>query len=115
MDTGAPRIDWAVAVARAQRIVRGCSDPKPEHLAAYGAHLVLRTKGRLLDAHTVQAGEERPAAGNIVIATGRRPPRPPIPGIEHAVTHVEALLWQQPPRRLAVIGGLWRRAAAGSG
>jgi pyruvate/2-oxoglutarate dehydrogenase complex dihydrolipoamide dehydrogenase (E3) component len=92
-------------VARAQRIVRGCSDPKPEHLTAHGAHLVLRTTGRLLDAHTVQAGGERLSAGNIVIATGRRPPRPAIPGIEHAVTHVEALRWQQPPRRLAVIGG----------
>jgi pyruvate/2-oxoglutarate dehydrogenase complex dihydrolipoamide dehydrogenase (E3) component len=102
---GEPVIDWPRAVARAQRIVKGCSDPKPEHLTANGAHLLLRTQGRVLDAHTVQAGEERLTAANIIIATGRRPPRPPIPGIEHAVTHVQALRWQQPPRRLAVIGG----------
>jgi pyruvate/2-oxoglutarate dehydrogenase complex dihydrolipoamide dehydrogenase (E3) component len=97
-------VDWPSAVARAQRIVHGCADPKPERLVAHGAHLVFG-EARLLDAHTVEAAGERITADHIVIATGRRPPRPPIPGIEHAVTHVEALAWTEPPRRLAVIGG----------
>ena len=62
-------------------------------------------QAQLLDPNTVRAGDETLTADNILIATGRRPPRPPIPGIEHAVTHIEALRWEQPPRRLAVIGG----------
>jgi dihydrolipoamide dehydrogenase len=95
--------DWPTAVARAERIVKGCSDPKPENLVKHGAHLVFG-EGRFLDAQTVLVGEERLEAQHILIATGRHPPRLPIPGIEHAVTHVEALRWDNPPRRLAIIG-----------
>lgn len=91
-------------MARANRIVHGCADPKPEHLAARGAHLVQGT-ARLLDPHTVAVGDEVLSGGQIIIATGVDVARPPIVGLQHAITHVELLQLQQPPRRLAIIGG----------
>ncbi|MEX1092963.1 MAG: NAD(P)/FAD-dependent oxidoreductase [Acidimicrobiia bacterium] len=104
IDVGTPSLDWARAVERAQRIVHGCADPKPERLVAHGAYLSF-SEARLVDEHTVQAGEERLSTEHILVATGRRPPRLPVPGVEHAVSHVEALRWTEPPRRLAVVGG----------
>jgi pyruvate/2-oxoglutarate dehydrogenase complex dihydrolipoamide dehydrogenase (E3) component len=101
---GEVSIDWAAAVARAERIVKGCGDPKPENLAKHGVHLTFG-EGHFLDSHTVQVNEERLKANHILIATGRHPPRLPIPGIENAITHIEALRWDRPPRRLAIIGG----------
>lgn len=97
-------IDWPDAVARANRIVHGCADPKPEHLTARGARLVQGT-ARLRDAHTVMVGDEALTGEQIVIATGVGVARPPIEGLQHAITHVELLQLQQPPRRLAIIGG----------
>jgi glutathione reductase (NADPH) len=44
-------------------------------------------------------------AERVVIATGSRPARPPIEGIEHALTSTELLNRAERPDRLVVIGG----------
>ncbi|WP_168209515.1 FAD-dependent oxidoreductase [Mycobacterium helveticum] len=59
----------------------------------------------LLDAHTVDAGGLRLSAEQILIATGAHSPRLEIPGIEHAITHVELLRREKLPDRLVIIGG----------
>jgi pyruvate/2-oxoglutarate dehydrogenase complex dihydrolipoamide dehydrogenase (E3) component len=91
-------------VARANRIVHGCADPKPEHLTAHGARLV-QGSARLQDAHTVAVGDEVFTGEQIIVATGVDVARPPIEGLQFAITHVELLQVQQPPKRLAIIGG----------
>ncbi len=97
-------IDWAAAVDRAQRILHGCGDPKPAELRSKGAHLVFGG-GRFLDPHTIAVGDERLRGERILVATGAHTARPPIEGLEHALTHVELLQMRTPPASLVVIGG----------
>jgi len=104
IQTGALSLDWPTAVARARRIVAGCADPKPANLTAHGAQLIFGA-ARFEDAHTINVDGRRLVGKHILIATGLTVQRLPIPGSEHAITHVEALQLEQPPRRLAVIGG----------
>lgn len=101
---GEPRVDWAVAVDRAQTIVEGCSDPKPEELREGGA-VIVAGAGRFVGPHTVAVGDRLLEGESIVIATGARLPRLPIEGIELADGHVELLRMRELPRRLLVIGG----------
>jgi dihydrolipoamide dehydrogenase len=91
-------------VDRAQAIVAGCGDPKPEELVDGGAVLVAGA-GRFVDPHTVAVGDRLLQGGSIVVATGARLPRLPVDGIELADGHVELLEARQLPRRLVVIGG----------
>jgi dihydrolipoamide dehydrogenase len=98
------RVDWAAAVDRAQRIVHGCGDPKPEDLRAQGVHLVFGV-GQFSDPHTIAVNDERLHGDQILIATGAHTAKPPIDGLEQALTHVEILELRQPPSSLTVIGG----------
>ena len=97
-------VDWPGAVKRAQKIVDGCRSPKPENLKKAGVNLKYG-EARFVDEHTIEVNGERIRAEKILIATGRRPPKLPLPGFEHTVTHLEALKWEKPPQYLAVIGG----------
>jgi pyruvate/2-oxoglutarate dehydrogenase complex dihydrolipoamide dehydrogenase (E3) component len=98
------RIDWSEAVDRAQRVVHGCSDPKPADLRAKGARLVIG-EGRFVDPHTIAVGEERLRGAQILVATGAHTAIPPIAGVEHALTHREVLRLRTPPKAMTVIGG----------
>ena len=60
---------------------------------------------RLLDAHTVQVGEETVTARYILVATGGWPVMPDIPGIEHAISSNEAFYLPDFPDQVTVIGG----------
>ena len=60
---------------------------------------------RLLDAHTVQVGEETVTARYILVATGGWPVMPEIPGIEHAISSNEAFYLPDFPNQVTVIGG----------
>lgn len=62
-------------------------------------------RGRFLDAHTVELGDEKVTAEKILIAVGGVPVRPPIPGIEHAITSDEIFHLQEQPRHAVILGG----------
>jgi glutathione reductase (NADPH) len=62
-------------------------------------------RGSLAGPHEVQLGETTVSAGHILIATGGRPWKPEIPGIEHAITSDEVFHLDELPPRVAVIGG----------
>jgi len=104
IEVSTPKVNWAQAVKRAHDIIQHCGEPKPEEMRALGVTLV-HGEGALIDAHTVSVGNQRLSADQILIATGAHPPRLPIPGIEHALTHVEILRREEPPARLLIIGG----------
>jgi pyruvate/2-oxoglutarate dehydrogenase complex dihydrolipoamide dehydrogenase (E3) component len=97
-------LNWPVAVERARRIVAGCADPKPANLTAHGAQLIFG-QAHFADAHTIVVNGRHLVGKHILIATGLQVQRLPIPGIEQTITHVEALQLEQPPQRLAIIGG----------
>jgi glutathione reductase (NADPH) len=62
-------------------------------------------RGTLIGPHEIRLGEQVVTAGHILIATGGRPWRPDLPGIEHTITSDEAFQLQDLPPRVAVVGG----------
>lgn len=66
---------------------------------------VLRGRGRVVDAHTVEVDGERLRAGRILVATGAAPVTPPVPGAEHAIHSDHALDLEALPERMAIVGG----------
>jgi glutathione reductase (NADPH) len=62
-------------------------------------------RGTLIGPHAIRLGEQVVTAGHILIATGGRPWRPDLPGIEHTITSDEAFQLQDLPPRVAVVGG----------
>jgi glutathione reductase (NADPH) len=62
-------------------------------------------RGRLLDSHSVQVGDETITAKKILVAAGGRPWVPQFEGREHAITSDEAFHLEELPRRAVVVGG----------
>ena len=97
-------IDWAMAVGRKDRLVNSYLAKKGEALEERNIAWV-REPVRFLDPHTLQADSRRVTASKVIVATGSKPNRPPIPGVEHTLDSAEILGLVEIPRRLVVIGG----------
>lgn len=97
-------IDWATAVGRKDRLVKSYLAKKGEALEERGVTW-LREPVRFLDPQTLQADSRRLTARKVIVATGSKPNRPPIPGIEHTLDSSDILGLAEIPRRLVVIGG----------
>ncbi len=91
-------------VERAQTIVEGCADPKPDQLTSHGVELVFG-EGRFTGPHTIAVGERVLEGKSIVVATGAVLPRLAVDGIGLADSHVEFLAMRELPGRVVVIGG----------
>jgi pyruvate/2-oxoglutarate dehydrogenase complex dihydrolipoamide dehydrogenase (E3) component len=104
--TGARRVglDWRRVIGRKNRLVERWSRGKRQSLERQGI-AVLRGRARFTGPHEVAVDGRRVTAERIVIATGSAPARPPIEGIEHAVTSAELFERTSLPERLVVIGG----------
>lgn len=59
----------------------------------------------LVDANTINVGEQTLSAETILIATGGTPFMPSIPGIEHAISSNEVFYLEQQPKSAIVVGG----------
>ena len=62
-------------------------------------------RAKLLDPNTVVIGEKKLTARTILIATGGRPFRPDIPGIENALVSDDIFNLEKLPKSMAIIGG----------
>ena len=62
-------------------------------------------RAKLLDPNTVVIGEKKLTARTILIATGGRPFRPDIPGIENALVSDDIFNLERLPKSMAIIGG----------
>lgn len=62
-------------------------------------------RAKLLDAHTVEVGDQKVTADKILVAVGGVPVRPPIPGIEHALLSDDLFNLKEQPKKLVVLGG----------
>lgn len=97
-------LDWGALVAAKNREVDRLNGVYLRLLRDSGVK-VLEGRGRIVDAHTVEVGGERYTARHILVATGGRPQRPEIPGVEHGITSNEALDLRELPRRVVIVGG----------
>jgi glutathione reductase (NADPH) len=66
---------------------------------------VYEGRGTFIDPHTISIGDEKVTADKILIAVGGKPDKPPIPGIEHAITSREIFHLEEQPSRIVIIGG----------
>lgn len=98
------RLDWPAVVDRKNALVREWGEGKDASLARQGI-AVMRGRAKFLDAHELEAGADRIRADRIIVATGSSPARPPIPGIEHALTSDGILDLRDFPERLVIVGG----------
>ena len=97
-------LDWSAVIARKNRLVASWSDGKPAALEQQGI-TVLRGGARFADAHEIAVDGRLVTAERIILATGSAPARPPIEGIERALTSDQLLEQTTLPGRLVVIGG----------
>jgi glutathione reductase (NADPH) len=66
---------------------------------------VYEGRGTFIDPHTIAIGDKKVTADKILIAVGGKPDKPPIPGIEHAITSREIFHLEEQPSRIVIIGG----------
>lgn len=96
--------DWPSLIARKDAEIDRLNGLYIRMLENAGARLMMGT-GRVVDPHTVEVDGKRFTARHILIATGARPVRPAIPGIEHAITSNEALHLERLPSSILILGG----------
>ena len=97
-------LNWAAVIARKNGIVASWSEGKDTAFEQQGIH-VLRGRATFVGPHELRVGERPVTAERIVLATGSSPRRPPIEGIERALTSDQLLERTTLPRRMVIIGG----------
>ena len=99
-----PTFDWATLKANRATEITRLNSIYRQLLVGAGVQIIPGW-ATLLDAHTVQVGEQTVTANNILLATGGTPTVPGVPGGEHAVVS-DAMFDLEPfPQRLLVVGG----------
>lgn len=101
---GEPSFDWATLIANKDKEIDRLNGIYKQLLSTAGVEL-FEQRGELLDAHTIQVGDRRITAENILIAVGGWPSLPEIPGKDLAIRSNEAFHLAELPRRIAVYGG----------
>lgn len=99
-----PAFDWPTLIANKDREIARLNGVYEKILGDAGVTL-LRGRATVLDAHTVAIGDRRVSARHILVATGGRPTKPDLPGIELAITSDEAFHLAALPRRVLIYGG----------
>ena len=104
-DLSPPVLDWKVLVAHRQRYIGNIHASYRRRLDEAGIAW-MPCRGRLLDAHTVEADNGvRLRAGRVLLATGGRPLRPDIPGTRLGGVSDDFFELCQAPQRVALVGG----------
>ena len=103
-DVGPVHFSWPDLIRAKDREIDRLNQVYLSLLAESGVELYPH-RGRFLDPHQVQLGDETISAERILIATGGHPWVPDIPGIEHTITSDEAFFLSELPQRVAVVGG----------
>ena len=103
-DVDRPRVNWSRLFTNKDLEINRLSQLYIEKLENTGVSLYA-SYGRLVNAYTVQIGEQTYTSRHILLATGSRPVKLPIPGNEYALTSDEALELPKAPAKLTIIGG----------
>jgi glutathione reductase (NADPH) len=97
-------LDWPAMISRKDKIIASWSQSKNATPAKLGVP-VLRGHAMFAGPHEIAVDGRNYSANKIVIATGSKPARPPIPGAELGITSDELIHLKEQPERLVVIGG----------
>jgi glutathione reductase (NADPH) len=99
-----PAFDWPTLIANKDKEIDRLNGIYISMLRNAGVTL-FEGFGRLVDAHTVEVAGKRYTARKILIATGGRPVKPPIPGAEHTLTSDDVLDLSCLPHSMIILGG----------
>jgi glutathione reductase (NADPH) len=98
-----PQFDWQrFVMARNQELDR-LRQNHQRSLEKAGVNL-FQGRAKLLDLHRIEVAGQTVTADKILIATGGKPIKPDIPGIEHALTSDQMFHLKQLPKRVAMLG-----------
>jgi glutathione reductase (NADPH) len=100
----APSLNWETLKTNRAKEIKRLNAIYDQLLSGAGVQVV-KGWAQLLDAHTVQVGEQQFSAQNIVIATGGTALVPAVEGHEHVVTSDSMFDLNPFPKRLLVVGG----------
>lgn len=104
ISVGRPKLDWAALIDREKDLIREI----PANLARSMAHRDVEViKGHAVFAgpNAIRVGGRHLEAKHIVIATGSKPRRLPIPGAEHMIASDEMLSERELPGSTIFVGG----------
>ena len=104
-DLSSATLDWPAFITHRQRYIASIHASYAQRLDAAGVAL-MPTRGALTARDTVLTGDGvRLRASQVLIATGGRPQRPPIPGAELAIDSDGFFALSAAPERTAIVGG----------
>jgi glutathione reductase (NADPH) len=99
-----PTFDWATLIANKDREIDRLNGIYRGLLEGSGVRIV-EGRARLRDRHTIEVGGDSFTAEHILVATGGRPFKGPIPGAELGITSDELFHLDQQPEKLVITGG----------
>jgi glutathione reductase (NADPH) len=100
----APRFDWATLLANKDREIARLNEVIRNMLEGAGVRIV---EGRAVfrDRHTLEVAGRNFTADKVLIATGGRPFKLPIPGSELGITSNEVFHLEHLPKKIIITGG----------
>ncbi len=101
---GPSAFDWPTLIANKDREIERLNGIYRNLLEGSGAEIHYGM-ARLADRHTVEVDRTSYTAKHILIATGGRPFKAPIPGSELGITSDEVFYLDRQPRRILITGG----------
>ncbi|HEY9782630.1 MAG TPA: FAD-dependent oxidoreductase, partial [Leptolyngbyaceae cyanobacterium] len=102
-----PEIDFAKAIGHVQGVISTIQPhDSPERFEGLGVEVIFGS-GKFIDRKTFEVNNRQLKARAFIIATGSRPAKLPIPGLESAgyITNEEVFSITERPESLAIIGG----------
>lgn len=100
----ATRFDWRKLIDNKNKEIHRLNGIYDRLLTTAGVK-IFQQRAILLDANTIQVGDDIVTAKYILIATGGWPWVPKFPGSEHVITSNELFFLEELPRRAVIVGG----------
>jgi len=104
-----PEVDLRAVFARIHAVQQriATTDDDPERFRERGIDVLLGAPARIAGDHAVQVGDEILETRFLLLCTGSRPVKPPIPGLAEAGSLDSESIWEvaDPPRSLVALGG----------
>ena len=101
---GAHALDWAKLIEAKDKEIDRLHGIYVKMLRDSGVEII-NGWAEIVGPNEVRVDGRTVRARHILIATGGRPEKPPIPGAEHAITSDEALDLKRLPKRMVIVGG----------